>query len=114
MAHSISSSQPTTLLPQSEMAVLQQQHHERQDTETALDFSLAEFLARSTSKSAVVFRRYDKLALRNILRLNEKLYRMELESHGSQKNAEQDARLAYTVKEYCENHDIYANVSYQY
>jgi len=41
------------------------------------DLEKAEFLARSTSKSTVVFRRYDKLALRNLLHLNEKLYRME-------------------------------------
>ena len=38
----------------------------------------AEFLARSTSKSTVVFRRYDKLALGNLLHLNEKLYDMEV------------------------------------
>lgn len=95
----------------------------------------AEFLARSTSKSTVVFRRYDKLALGNLLHLNEKLYDMEVafwsKTQGTQDRAPvgetqiqgsnstqitQDqchdrpdpGELAKTIKDYCEYHDIHA------
>jgi hypothetical protein len=101
----------------------------------SLDLEKAEFLARSTSKSTVVFRRYDKLALGNLLHLNEKLYDMEVafwsKTQGTQNqapvgktqiqgpNSTQITRdqchdrpdpgeLARTIKDYCEYHDIHA------
>jgi hypothetical protein len=51
------------------------------------------YLAKSTSKSAAIFRRYDGLALRNILYLSHRLSNLE-------RPLDQDS-LTKTLKDYC-------------
>jgi len=59
------------------------------------DIAVAGFLAGNTSKTAAIFRRYDELALHNILHLSRKLAHLERRGY-----VDQD--LSETLKDYCE------------
>ncbi|KAH6664963.1 hypothetical protein B0J14DRAFT_661073 [Halenospora varia] len=77
------------------------------------------YLAKSTSKSAAIFRRYDELALSNILRLSSKLTDIAtsikrihyLEQDERPANAAiLDQKLSETLKEYYVSLDLYSKM----
>jgi hypothetical protein len=89
---------------------IQQTHYEKEQLSREGPYLIADYLAQNSSKSAAVFRRYDKLAMHRLIRLSRELRVLEnehdecvkngldLESHDS----EQYSRtVGKTVTEYC-------------
>lgn len=65
------------------------------------DSLFADFLARSTDKSAAIFRRFDKLAYYNIINLQNKLSKFEDKLNTAEELPEDEIKeLRETLKNY--------------